>query len=63
MVVTNMKFTKHFYIEGQLIVSRLGEMGEYQYLLNHEDSIKARGKGINWDKKKKSERSDHCQFH
>ncbi len=52
MVVTNSKFTKHFYIEGQRIVSKLGEMGEYQYLLNPKDST-AGGNTIDFDLKGK----------
>ncbi len=52
MVVTNMKFTKHFYIEGQRIVSKLGEMGEYQYLLNPKDTV-AGGGTIDFDLKGK----------
>jgi RHS repeat-associated protein len=52
MVVTNMKFTKHFYIEGQRIVSKLGEMGEYQYLLHPKDST-AGGNTIDFDLKGK----------
>ena len=34
MAVNRMKFTKHFYIEGQRIVSKLGDMGKNQDLLN-----------------------------
>lgn len=52
LVVTNMKFTKHFYIEGQRIVSKLGEMGEYQYLLNPKDTL-AGGGTIDFDLKGK----------
>ncbi len=52
MVVNNMNFTKHFYIEGQRIVSKLGEGGAYQYLLNDKNTqYVAGGDTINYDKK------------
>ncbi len=49
-----MKFTKHFYIEGQRIVSKLGDMGENQALLNPRDTARAGNNGnrpIDWDNK------------
>jgi RHS repeat-associated protein len=49
-----MKFTKHFYIEGQRIVSKLGEMGKNQDLLNPKDTTRAGNNGnhpIDWDNK------------
>ncbi|PSK80959.1 RHS repeat-associated protein [Prolixibacter denitrificans] len=55
MVVSNMKYTKHFYVEGQRIVSQLGEMGAYQDLLNPKDTVKA-GHGIDWEKKKEHQK-------
>ncbi|NOQ25366.1 MAG: hypothetical protein GQ564_08385, partial [Bacteroidales bacterium] len=57
MVVNSMKFTKHFYIEGQRIVSKLGDMGENQELLNPKDTIRAGNNGnhpIDWDNKHES---------
>ncbi|WP_146131014.1 RHS repeat-associated core domain-containing protein [Marinilabilia salmonicolor] len=57
MVVSNMKFTKHFYIEGQRIVSKIGEMGEYQDMLNPKDTLKAGGDKVNWDKKKDNQKA------
>ncbi len=52
MVVSNMNFTKHFYIEGQRIVSKLGEGGAYQYLLMDKNTqYVAGGDTINYDKK------------
>jgi RHS repeat-associated protein len=49
-----MKFTKHFYIEGQRIVSKLGDMGKNQDLLNPKDTTRAGNNGnhpIDWDNK------------
>ncbi|NOQ27735.1 MAG: hypothetical protein GQ564_20420 [Bacteroidales bacterium] len=49
-----MKFTKHFYIEGQRIVSKLGDMGKNQELLNPKDTTRAGNNGnhpIDWDNK------------
>jgi RHS repeat-associated protein len=57
MVVSNMKFTKHFYIEGQRIVSKIGEMGEYKDMLNPKDTLKAGGDKVNWDKKKDNQKA------
>ncbi len=54
MVVNSMKFTKHFYIEGQRIVSKLGDMGKNQDLLNPKDTARAGNNGnnpIDWDNK------------
>ena len=54
MVVNSMKFTKHFYIEGQRIVSKLGDMGENQDLLNPKDTARAGNNGnhpVDWDNK------------
>ncbi len=52
MIVNNMNFTKHFYIEGQRIVSKLGEGGAYQYLLMDKNTqYVAGGDTINYDKK------------
>ncbi len=52
MVVSNMNFTKHFYIEGQRVVTKLGEGGAYQYLLMDKNTqYVAGGDTFNYDKK------------
>ncbi len=52
MVVSNMNYTKHFYIEGQRVVTKLGEGGAYQLLLNPKDTV-AGGGTIDFDLKGK----------
>jgi RHS repeat-associated protein len=51
MVVNNMKFTKHYYAGSQRIVSKLGEMGSHQDMLNPRQMKRAGGSTILWDNK------------
>ena len=51
MVVNNMKFTKHYYMGSQRVVSKLGEMGAHQDMLNPREMKRAGGDTIEWDNK------------
>jgi RHS repeat-associated protein len=51
MVVNNMKFTKHYYMGSQRVVSKLGEMGAHQDMLNPRQMKRAGGNTIQWDNK------------
>jgi hypothetical protein len=57
MVVNNMKFTKHYYMGSQRVVSKLGEMGSHQDMLNPRQMKRAGNDHLKWDNKQQQQKA------